>query len=100
MAHEEVHQRSLGVTQYELKDHLGNVRAVISDRRTLQQADDGLGGTINYYQGELMSYSLLSMKSGNKTDFINFKQVRSSVTTHWLKQFNLRQFNTWPDIVP
>jgi site-specific recombinase XerD len=25
------------------------------------------------------------------TDFINFKQVRTSVITHWLKQFNLRQ---------
>ena len=25
------------------------------------------------------------------SDFINFKQVRTSVITHWLKQFNLRQ---------
>lgn len=27
----------------------------------------------------------------NNSDFINFKQVRTSVITHWLKQFNLRQ---------
>jgi|TARA_B110000967_G_C18870439_1_gene555102 site-specific recombinase XerD len=25
------------------------------------------------------------------SDFINFKQVRTSVITHWLKQYNLRQ---------
>lgn len=30
------------------------------------------------------------LKTQNK-DFINFKQVRTSVITHWLKQFNLRQ---------
>jgi integrase/recombinase XerD len=30
------------------------------------------------------------IKSQNK-EFINFKQVRTSVITHWLKQFNLRQ---------
>ncbi|MGB0429697.1 MAG: tyrosine-type recombinase/integrase [Bacteroidia bacterium] len=30
------------------------------------------------------------IKSTNK-GFINFKQVRTSVITHWLKQFNLRQ---------
>jgi len=30
------------------------------------------------------------IKSKNK-QFINFKQVRTSVITHWLKQYNLRQ---------
>jgi integrase/recombinase XerD len=30
------------------------------------------------------------LKTQNK-EFINFKQVRTSIITHWLKQFNLRQ---------
>jgi site-specific recombinase XerD len=30
------------------------------------------------------------IKSSNKS-FINFKQIRTSVITHWLKQYNLRQ---------
>lgn len=53
LAHDEVHNKSIGFRQYELKDHLGNVRAVISDRRTLEETADG----IKYFQGELMSYN-------------------------------------------
>lgn len=48
-----------------------------------QQEVNGSG--INIWKG--LSKEL---KAGNKK-FINFQQVRASVITHWLKQYNLRQ---------
>ena len=40
--------------------------------------------------GEIWKRLSQEVKQQNK-EFINFKQVRTSVITHWLKQFNLRQ---------
>jgi len=40
--------------------------------------------------GEIWKRLSQELKTQNK-DFINFKQVRTSVITHWLKEFNLRQ---------
>lgn len=40
--------------------------------------------------GEIWKRLSQEIREQNK-DFINFKQVRTSVITHWLKEFNLRQ---------
>lgn len=38
-----------------------------------------------------LSKELKAQQQAGKTRFVNFKQVRTSVITHWLKHYNLRQ---------
>ena len=43
-------------------------------------------------EGKLQIWKSLTKEIKEQhSDFINFKQVRTSVITHWLKQYNLRQ---------
>ena len=55
----------------------------------LAKTIDHLPLTINHCENIWKRLSQ-EIKNGNKK-FINFKQVRTSVITHWLKQYNLRQ---------
>jgi RHS repeat-associated protein len=57
-------QRSLGLKEYELSNHLGNVNVVISDRK--KSIDIASDGTTDYYLSEVKSY----------TDFYAFGSVK------------------------
>ena len=56
-AGELTYQRTVGAKVYELTDHLGNVRAVISDRKLLAVAnpEDNLWDATAYYTPEIVS---------------------------------------------
>jgi RHS repeat-associated protein len=48
-----IYNHSLGLKQYELSNHLGNVLATISDNRI--QKDDNADGTTDYYTAKIIS---------------------------------------------
>lgn len=62
-------ERNLGDKRYELKNHLGNVHAVITDRK-LQVEDPNNLGTVDYYTSNVTSYTdyyPFGMEIGSRT---------------------------------
>lgn len=76
--------------QYTTRNELLNYQQ--GETKRLFLAVPSAGKTKASGNGNLQIWKGLSKELKNQqTKFINFKQVRTSVITHWLKQYNLRQ---------
>jgi site-specific recombinase XerD len=74
----------------QVRQILQSLAPIKSDLLFLPTPSVGKQTTSNHDSTNIWKRLTAEIKSNNKS-FINFKQIRTSVITHWLKQYNLRQ---------
>ncbi len=82
----------------ELMEYSWQVRPLLLEYQNNKEAKElflavpGLGKTKSTGNGKLQIWKRLTKEIKlHNNKFINFRQVRTSIITHWLKQYNLRQ---------